>query len=77
MLLYAIYISIYPDAPVYSKNEIADAMIFNMYDTDETNKIDQTEFDKYIRDMVNPQVIDLDPKYISTLYVVGIKFNKI
>ena len=63
-----IYSSIYPNTPVYSKNEIADAMIFNMYDTDETNKIDQTEFDQYIRSMVNPKFIDLDPKYISTLY---------
>ena len=43
-------------------------MIFNMYDTDETNRIDQTEFDQYIRSMVNPKFIDLDPKYISTLY---------
>ena len=68
ILLFMIYSSIYPNTPVYSKNEIADAMIFNMYDTDETNRIDQTEFDQYIRSMVNPKFIDLDPKYISTLY---------
>ena len=68
MLLYMIYSSIYPDAPEYPVNSIADAYIFNEYDTDETGTIDQTEFDKYIRAMVSPKVIDLDPKYISTLY---------